>query len=234
MKKEERIMRIIMSIILPVAMVFLSKEGAEAKQNMTKENTGEKMKIVIDAGHGGIDPGKIGVTGCYEKEINLRIAEKLKQFLETENIEVVFTRDGDYGLYDANDVNKKTADMKKRVEVIETANPVLAVSIHQNSYTKENVSGAQTFYYADSMEGKKLAGYIQNSLIHTLDKENHRSEKANDTYYLLKKTTYPMVIVECGFLSNENECRMLETDYYQEKVAWAIYMGIVQYLNAVI
>ena len=122
--------------------------------------------------------------------------------------------------------------MRNRVQLIEESNAALAVSVHQNSYSGESIKGAQTFYYTGSTESQELARLIQDRLVYTLDKENHRKEKANDSYYLLKNTSCPIVIVECGFLSNNEECRLLETDYYQEKVAWAIYMGIMQYLNA--
>lgn len=232
MQKNERIMRIIMSIVLPVAMLFLSKEAAMARTEYVSQNVvQEKRCIVIDVGHGGFDPGKVGITGCYEKDINLQIAEKLKVFLEMENIEVVLTRDDDSGLYSETDSNKKTTDMRNRVSLIEEVNPALTVSIHQNSYSDESIKGAQTFYYSGSEESEELAGIIQARLVNTLDKENHRKEKSNDSYYILKNTSCPTVIVECGFLSNTQECKMLETDYYQEKVAWAIYMGIMQYLN---
>lgn len=232
MQKNERVMRIIMSVILPVAMLFLSKEAAMARTEIAGQNAfWEKRCIVIDVGHGGFDPGKVGITGCYEKDINLKIAEKLKVFLEMENIEVVLTREDDSGLYSETDSNKKTTDMRNRVGLIEEVNPVLAVSIHQNSYSDESIKGAQTFYYSGSEESEELAGIIQARLVNTLDKENHRKEKSNDSYYLLKNTSCPIVIVECGFLSNTEECKLLETDYYQEKVAWAIYIGIMQYLN---
>ena len=225
-------MRIVMSVVFPVAMLFLSKEAATAQViYMGDAIAQEKKCIVVDVGHGGKDPGKVGVTGCYEKDINLQIAEKLKIFLELEGFEVVLTRDGDYGLYSESDTNKKNADMKNRVKLIEATNPLLTVSIHQNSYSDASIKGAQTFYYLSSGESKELAGIIQDRLVNTLDKSNHRKAKANDNYYLLENTTCPMVIVECGFLSNEEECNNLESDYYQEKVAWAIYIGIMQYLN---
>lgn len=225
-------MRIVMSVVFPVAMLFLSKEAAAAQViYMGDAIAQEKKCIVVDAGHGGKDPGKVGVTGCYEKDINLQIAEKLKIFLELEGFEVVLTRDGDYGLYSESDTNKKNADMKNRVKLIEATNPLLTVSIHQNSYSDASIKGAQTFYYSGSEESRKLANVMQARLVGTLDKSNHRKAKANDNYYLLENTTCPMVIVECGFLSNEEECNNLESDYYQEKVAWAIYIGIMQYLN---
>lgn len=233
MKKSDRILQIIMSIILPVAMLFLSKEAATVQAGcFGGEIAQEKKCIVIDVGHGGFDPGKIGVSGCYEKDINLQIAEKLKVFLEMEDIEIILTREDDTGLYEESDTNKKTTDMRNRVSLIEENSPVLTVSIHQNSYSDESIKGAQTFYYSGSTESQELARLIQARLVNTLDKTNHRKEKANDSYYILKNTSSPIVIVECGFLSNWEECKLLESDYYQEKVAWAIYMGIMQYLNA--
>ena len=109
--------------------------------------------------------------------------------------------------------------------------PVFTVSIHQNSYPEEYVKGAQVFYYGQSTEGEALAKKIQSSLVEHLDPENHRVEKANESYYLLKKTPTPTVIVECGFLSNSEEAKLLETEEYQDKVAWAIMMGIEQYMG---
>lgn len=187
--------------------------------------------MVIDAGHGGDDPGKIGINGALEKEVNMQIAEKLKMFLEASDVKVVMTRESDGGLYDENASNKKVQDMKRRIQIIEEAQPNLAVSIHQNSYGEEYVNGAQVFYYNGSVKSKELAEMIQNRMIQYLDPENHRQAKANDSYYLLKKTGKPIVIVECGFLSNSAEAEKLCDNYYQEKVAWNIHMSIMQYLN---
>lgn len=238
MQNNDRIMRILMSIVLIVAMVLWAGEVATLQAEYVwgqsiNADFGEADKcVVLDAGHGGKDPGKVGVTGCYEKDINLKITEKIKTFLESEGIAVVLTRNGDYGLYSETDSNKKAADMRNRVNLIEQTAPDLTVSIHQNSYSDGSVKGAQVFYYKSSAESKKMASFLQNRLVHTLDKKNHRKEKANDGYYLLKNTTCPTAIVECGFLSNFEEGTLLETEEYQEKVAWAIYMGIMQYLNA--
>ena len=166
-----------------------------------------------------------------EKDINLKIAKKLQKFLEAEDVEVVLTRDADAGLYDEGASNKKVQDMKRRVEIIEAANPVITVSIHQNSYHEEYVHGAQTFYYQGSEQSKALAEKMQQVLLNEVDKNNTRSAKANDSYYLLKKTSVPIVIVECGFLSNSEEAQKLSSDNYQEKLAWAIHLGILQYIN---
>jgi N-acetylmuramoyl-L-alanine amidase len=186
---------------------------------------------VIDAGHGGMDPGKVGINGALEKDINLKIAMEVKTLLEKNDICVIMTRDEDKGLYDEGAGNKKVQDMKRRIALIEEAEPVLTVSIHQNSYPEEYVHGAQVFYYNGSAEGSKLAERIQERLVCTIDPENTRQIKGNDTYYLLKKTQSPIVIVECGFLSNTAEAEKLCSEYYQEKLAWAIHIGILQYLN---
>lgn len=115
--------------------------------------------------------------------------------------------------------------------MIEEASPVLTVSIHQNSYPEGYVHGAQVFYYTGSTQGQLLAACVQGQLVKRADPENKRQIKANDSYYLLKKTEVPIVIVECGFLSNREEAEKLCTPDYQHRVAWAIHMGILQYLN---
>lgn len=172
----------------------------------------------------------MGVGGQLEKDINLQIAMRLKEFLEAEGIEVVMTREEDMGLYDENASNKKVQDMKRRLEIIEAADPVLVVSIHQNSYHEEYVKGAQAFYYATSTNSKHLAEILQDRF-KEVDPENKRSAKGNDSYFLLKKTSKPIVIVECGFLSNREEAENLSSELYQEKLAWAVHMGVMQYLN---
>ena len=141
------------------------------------------------------------------------------------------TRDTDEGLYSASDSNKKSADMKKRVDIIRETNPDIAISIHQNSFTQESSKGAQVFYHVDSKEGKEMAEIIQEQLKKSLDDGNRRVAKSNDTYYMLKKSICPLVIVECGFLSNNTESKLLMEEMYQEKVAWAIHLGVMNYLN---
>lgn len=121
--------------------------------------------------------------------------------------------------------------MKRRISLIDETAPVAAISIHQNSYPEEYVHGAQVFYYAGSAQGKMLADFIQKQLVKKVDQDNKRGIKANDSYYLLKKTEIPIVIVECGFLSNSAEAERLCDPDYQDRVAWAIHMGILQYLN---
>ena len=121
--------------------------------------------------------------------------------------------------------------MKRRIAIMEEVNPDLVVSIHQNSYPEEAIHGAQVFYYKDSVEGQYLAQKIQEQLVEKVDPDNRRQMKANDSYYLLKKTHIPIVIVECGFLSNREEAAKLNSADYQKRLAWAIHLGILQTLK---
>ena len=212
-----------------VSMFVLAREGAVYVTSLQVENK-SRACVVIDAGHGGSDPGKVGINNQLEKEINLKIAEILKDFLQAEGIEVVMTRESDAGLYDEGASNKKVQDMKRRIEIIEKADPVIVVSIHQNSYHEEYVKGAQVFYYTTSESSRQLAEVIQEQL-RSLDPDNRREAKGNDSYFLLKKTSKPIVIVECGFLSNREEAEKLSSALFQEKMAWNIHMGIMKYLN---
>lgn len=216
--------------LLVLSMLVLSRNAAGYV--MSRHVEMKKRVVVIDAGHGGNDPGKIGVNNALEKEINLIIAKELKKDLEAADIEVIMTREEDSGLYDADSKNKKAQDMKRRCALIDETKPSITVSIHQNSYHEEYVKGAQVFYYGQSDAGKKLAETIQEQLVQSLDKENSRKAKANESYYLLRKTEIPTVIVECGFLSNWEEAALLTDEHYQQKVAWAVHMGILKYLNA--
>jgi len=203
-----------------------------SSQLLSKEEPKDKTyRVIIDAGHGGNDPGKVTPGGIYEKDINLEVAKKLKMFLEAQDVFVVMTRENDEGLYSPGTKNKKVEDMKNRLVLIESADANVAVSIHQNSYNQESIRGAQVFYYTNSKEGKKLAEIIQKRLINSVDPTNKREAKANDSYYLLKKTTIPLAIIECGFLTNKAEAGKLSDPYYQEKLAWSIHLAIMQYLN---
>ena len=187
--------------------------------------------VVIDSGHGGDDPGKIGVDGVQEKDLNLKMALALRDLLEQQDVAVLMTREDAGGLYDERTSNKKVQDMRRRCELINKEKPACVVSIHQNSYHEESIHGAQVFYYKTSKESEDLAKILQKELVRVAEPANHRQAKANDTYYLLKKTEAPTVIVECGFLSNWEECAKLRNEDYQAKLVWAIQMGILKYLN---
>ncbi len=226
----------ILTVLLVLAMVMLARESAQFVSTIeehTKNSSAksETITVVIDAGHGGIDPGKVGVNNALEKDINLAIALKLERNLRENGINVVMTRTEDKGLYEEGESNKKVRDMKNRLAIIEEAKPVLAVSIHQNSYPDPTVSGVQVFYYKDSVKSKEAAEIMQSQLIETLNPDKKRAAKDNSSYYLLKKTSVPIMIVECAFMSNPTEADLLIQDAYQERVAWAIYMGIMRCIN---
>lgn len=217
---------------------FVVYQGINWDDSMTletmksfREHSRSEITIVIDPGHGGRDPGKVGVHGELEKDINLNIALKLKEFLSLNDIHVVMIREEDVGLYSESDSNKKVVDMRNRVDIINSSGAVLAVSIHQNSFTEESVNGAQVFYYSKSEEGKNYAEIMQNQLIRSLQNSNTKQARGNDSYYMLTKTTCPIVIVESGYLSNGKEAALLATEAYQEKLAWSIHLGILTYLN---
>lgn len=228
--RDQKVLTMIVTGLLFAVLLLAQQEQTASVSGRGVLQKERVFRVVIDAGHGGIDPGKIGVNGAEEKDINLEIALFVKQYLELQDVEVIMTRETEEGLYDANADNKKVQDMKRRIEIIDEKDPALTVSIHQNSYPEEYVKGAQVFYYTGSTEGQKLAELLQDSLVERLDSENHRQIKANDSYYLLKKTASPIVIVECGFLSNGEEAQKLCDKTYQQRVAWAVHVGILQYL----
>lgn len=215
------------------SVLLLTRKKAEERflEVFSEKDRDKKTVIVIDAGHGGADPGKVGATGTLEKEINLAVAKKAAQLLEEDGYIVVLTREDDVGLYPAGSENKKRDDMKERVRKITEADPALVVSIHQNSYPAAACKGAQMFYYRTSAEGKELARVMQESFLEVLQDGNRRKEKANSDYYLLRKAPCPIVIAECGFLSTPEEEALLVTEEYQEKLAQAIRAGIRKYFG---
>lgn len=215
---KRKVLEMTMSVMLLLGFFLLSQEAASA---VSQEETAKK--IVIDAGHGGRDPGMVGTEGVEEKGINLAIAQKLENLLEEKGFEVIMTRDSDEGLYEEDAQNKKAQDMQRRCEIIKEAEPLLTVSIHQNSYSDPSVKGPQVFYYQHSAEGEKLASFIQNSMNEGLEAESPKEAKANDSYYLLKRSEGVLNIVECGFLTNPEEARMLQEEDYQQKIAGCIY-----------
>lgn len=225
---KRKIIELSMAVFLLVGIFFLAREGARlaAGENKTYDYT-----VILDPGHGGSDPGKVGVHKEQEKEINLQIAFLVKELLEQENIQVIMTRESDRWLADDSSSNKKVQDLKRRCSLIHEVHPDCVISIHQNSYPDASVKGAQVFYYEDSQEGKILAEILQKHLVEALDKDNHRQAKGNRSYYLLKKTDALTVIVECGFLSHPEEAAQLASKEYQKKVASAICDGTIEYLK---
>jgi N-acetylmuramoyl-L-alanine amidase len=186
-----------------------------------------KRVVLIDAGHGGFDPGKMAGEQILEKDINLKIAKKLQTYLEQGGATVIMTRVTDEAL-----AEDKKDDMRSRKEIANTSHGDILVSIHQNSYPDSKVSGYQIFYYNTSDNSKNLANNINNKLKETVNPNNRLLPAANKNYFVLRQTELPAVIVECGFLTNSSDKYNLTTDKYQSKIAWGIYMGIVDYFES--
>lgn len=206
---KKKIWELGMTVLLLTGVFWLARTGAR----LTGADAGAGNGVVlIDSGHGGSDPGKIGIHQEKEKDINLQIAKRLKKQLEKNGVKVYMTRENDVDLSEGDGGNSKVQDLKRRCEMVRKIQPDCVLSIHQNSYPEEAIHGAQVFYYEDSSEGKKLAEILQKHLVEVLD------------------TT--LVIVECGFLSNNQEALLLTDEKYQNKVAKAICSGTLEYLSS--
>lgn len=231
MRRE--LLQLVMGLVMIFSLWFLMKHFLHADSEILSASTAGDTGylVVIDPGHGGIDPGMLGVNDTVEKEINLQISFILKEKLEEQGIHVMLTRETDDGLYEEGDRNKKIADMKKRCSIIADSNADVVISIHQNSFSDSSVCGGQVFYYKHSIEGQKLAQCIQDAFKEQVDETNDRKIKQNDSYYMLIHTPCPTVIVECGFITNYEEAALLVTREYQDKVARAITGGVVRYLE---
>jgi N-acetylmuramoyl-L-alanine amidase len=199
------------------------------------------MCVVLDAGHGGIDGGVVGrETGVKESDVNLAVTMQLKTVLENAGFDVTLTRKTESGLYGAATKGFKKRDMQKRKEIIEEAKPVAMISIHQNFYPTRTSRGGQVFYRDDVEKGENgsnslaLAECIQSRLNLLYAAEGAKERKAaTGDYYMLKCTSYTSVIVECGFLSNAADEKLLLSETHRQKLAEAIYAGFAEYLAQV-
>ena len=197
--------------------------------------------ILIDPGHGGMDGGASSAAGVTEKDINLSIAFYIRELAEADGWNVVMTREEDIGLGDSGSKtirSKKTADLIARRNMIKDVNPTVAVSIHLNSFKQDrSVRGAQTFYPTGSGdqtvldESKKFAEAIQEQLVAGMADGTDRTALGKRDVLMFKNPTVPMVIIECGFLSNPEEAKLLEQEEYQRKLAKFIYEGILLYTD---
>lgn len=215
-----RLKRVI--IFVTATVIMLSCYGISKYIPIIATPTTNKV-IVIDAGHGGFDPGAVGKDGTLEKEINLKIAMKLQQLLEQNAGMTVMTRVDDEAL-----ARNKVTDMRERRKIRDANEASLFISIHLNSFPQEIYKGAQTFYPKDE-KSKMLAQYIQDNIREVVKDSNERVPKLLTDVYMLKDIKVPSVIVECGFLSNKEEEIKLSTEEYQSKIAWGIYLGIIEY-----
>lgn len=223
----KRKIELFMILFLLMGAIVASWKLSELTANVSKEEKKDKkdqVVIVVDPGHGGEDPGKVGINDVLEKDLNLQIAKKVKKLLEEAGIKIVMTRTNDK-VPDA-----KKEDLNQRVQLINETKPTLALCIHQNSYPDEKIKGAQVFYHTITPEAEDVATIVQEQL-RTVDPTNTRQIKENDTYFMLKNCQVPTIIVECGFLTNPEEAAKLTQEEYQDQIAQAICEGVVKWLS---
>lgn len=185
--------------------------------------------VVIDAGHGGVDGGVVGFNGnVKESDLVLEYAKCLGEYFNSLEINVVQTRTTKEGLYSSLARNKKQDDMKKRQEIIFKARPDIVISLHMNGYVLSSQRGITAFFNASNESGKVLAMTMQDRFKQTID--HARSEALSGDYFILNCTNFTSVLIECGFLTNEEEEQLLITNEYKEKVCFAIFSATLSYL----
>ena len=225
-----------LAISMAVAVLFSAAVGLcfralDAPQSVFSQ-ADAGMKIVLDAGHGGIDGGVNGVTtNVKESDINLAIVMVMKDELEDMGFDVTLTRKTEAGLYDTTAKGFKKRDMQRRKEIIEETKPALVVSVHQNYYPAQSSRGAQVFYSAKNEKSKRLATALQEKLNALYAGEGVKGRKISaGEYFMLECTPYPSVIVECGFFSSPADERLLTSEAWQKRLAEEVAAGVVEYL----
>lgn len=227
---KKKIVIIIFLIFLIASILSIQQEKYDVAQ-VSAIPISEKV-VIIDAGHGKPDGGAESNTGIIEEEINLKIALNLQKLLEQSGYIVVLTRSDENGIYDLESKSikeKKVSDLRNRVEIGNNSNAEIFISIHLNKIEQEKYSGYQTFYQKDNELSKELAFFIQDNLNFAIQKENKRDILPLTGKYIMDNVKIPTVTVECGFLSNLEEAELLKSDDYQMKLAWGIYLGIMDY-----
>lgn len=233
--RKSNVVLICLVFLLLASIYSLNLGDAKATATVTGDNTGGKT-VIVDAGHGGEDPGKVGnVLELKEKEISLKIALKLKELLEQNNYRVIMTRQEDILEYPPETRNvtaKRREDLTRRKKIMDESGADIVVSIHLNSFQESKYHGAQTFYPPNSPTSQKLATSIQKALRQNVDKENKREPQLKkEPIIILKNLKTTTTIVEVGFLSNAQEEAKLGTDEYQTKLAEAIKLGVDDYFK---
>ena len=218
-------------VLVSVALIFSMCIYKNSSFFTVKASPNVGLTVVIDPGHGGVDPGSVGrKTKVTESELNLKISHKLMNLLKCGEFNVILTRTTSDGLYGTYSSGYKKRDMLARQEIIEKSGATIAISIHMNSFTTSANRGAQVFYNTLNKNSEVLAKNIQECFAKELPESNKGT--AIGDYFILKCTDIPIVLCECGYLSNATDEALLVTDSYQEKVAYCIYKGVVSFLNA--
>ena len=227
---KKRITIIVLGVFLSVFVFIFATDKNEIVPTVSLPVSGKT--IILDAGHGKPDEGAQSSNGTTEAETNLKIALKLQNLLEQSGSTVLLTRSDENAIYDIDAKTlkqKKISDIHNRVKIGNESSADIFVSIHLNKIPQQQYDGWQTFYNENSSEGQKLAVSIQNNLNDVIQKENNRLAKPIENIYIIKHVEIPTTIVECGFLSNPDEEKRLLEDEYQNKLAWGIYNGIIDY-----
>lgn len=223
-------------ILFVIAALIVSNAGGGGYHNAEDEYEADEeprdrdpaeitARVVIDAGHGGFDAGASGTdSGVREDEINLSVAKLLKVELESNNVQVIMTREDASALG-----GTKREDMRKRSEILNTPGLDLTVSIHMNKFSDRSVSGPMVFYAAGSTDGERLANEVIDEVCAAVDRDVRRANPGD--YYVLREGYAPGIIVECGFLSNSADEAALQDPVYQQKLAYGICSGILNYLG---
>lgn len=214
---KKNIVFLCVAVLVFVACVSVFLRGEMVASNAIPQRA---LMVVLDAGHGGIDVGAVGVNGTIESDLNLKYCQMLKGVLEEYSVNVVMTRSTKDGLYSQFKNGFKREDMNKRKETIVATNPDAVISIHMNKYSASTSHGAQVFYDDEKGTGKVFAETLQEIFKKQLD--SARAEAQAGDLYILKCIDKPSILVECGFLSNPEEERLLTTTEYQKKICLCI------------
>ena len=218
-------------LILCLIFVITVSVSAIFMKNYHPVNSKASNIIVVDAGHGGIDGGALGLYNIVEKDLNLEIAKKVEEKLKAKGFSVIMTRSEDVSIHsdDKNTIReKKTSDLLNRAELANKSGARLFISIHLNTFLEESISGAQVFHKNGDQTGKEYAKKIMDAL-KALDEKNKRLEKVIPNPNLLfKKLEIPAVLIECGFISNNSDAVLLKSYEYQNKLAEKIVDAIYQ------
>ncbi len=226
--------KIAVAVIVLASMIFsfLFKLGIDDYD--TEAASASEMLIIIDAGHGGEDSGATGVNGVLEKDLNLSVASILGEMLTEKGFAVVYTRSEDKMLYEEWENIKgirKISDLKNRCKIAKNYPGALFVSIHMNKFGDGKYSGLQVYYSPENKESEALAGAIQSSVKKELQPNNNRKIKSGKDIYVLENIDNTAVLIECGFLSNEEEAKKLSQKEYQKILSFSIICGIIEYMN---
>ncbi|MBR6790282.1 MAG: N-acetylmuramoyl-L-alanine amidase [Oscillospiraceae bacterium] len=228
--KKIRSLAAVSAILLAVALFFFAA-GRLRETMAVSSPAAARPVIVIDPGHGGMDGGAIGDGGVVEKDINLAIALQLRDLLRLSGYEVIMTRESDVSIHDEGVTGvreQKRSDIRNRLEIMEKRPDAVVVMIHQNQFSQSKYAGAQMFYGPKVPESRALAERMQ-AAFRQLQPDNKREIKpGTKDVYLLWECENPIVLAECGFISNPEECRLLQTPAYQRKAAFALLMGLLQ------